>query len=77
MWDKVESRRHRLGKIFFSTFDETTDGEVAEFMLYGTVTYRLKAGSEATADWAGHARLARKGATDPWKFVSYRVYIQR
>ena len=85
MWAKVEDRKHSLEKVFLGTYaagkDGGSGGEAAtttttEFMLHGTVNYRLKTGQEDSADWAGLARL-RRLEDGSWKFVYYRVYIQR
>lgn len=81
MWEKVASRKHTVKQAFPGSFNEGAEGgepaagQTTEFMLYGTVDYVLKTGDKASADWAGHARVRREGKA--WKFVYYRVYIQR
>lgn len=42
-------------------------------MLYGTVTYTLKDGSQSSVDWAGRAKLVKDG--EAWKFGFYQIYL--
>ncbi|AEO69395.1 uncharacterized protein THITE_2119752 [Thermothielavioides terrestris NRRL 8126] len=81
MWKTVEARKHRVVKVFPGWFsaDRTAVAPLheVEFMLFGAVAYRMRDGEEAVASWAGHAQLRRDGLSAPWKFVFYRVYIQR
>lgn len=77
MWEKVEERKHTVFKVFPVSFSGN-ENEV-ELMLYGNVVYRLKGEQSAggAVDWAGYAKLARVDGDKEWKFVHYRVYIQR
>ncbi|KAK0630742.1 hypothetical protein B0T17DRAFT_229977 [Bombardia bombarda] len=90
MWDKVEARKHSVAKVFPAAGGFNDDGvevegddnddDVAEFMMFGSVAYRLKTGEEASVDWAAHAQLRRRkvegGGCSPWVFAHYRVYLQ-
>lgn len=78
MLEEVESRKHRVVKVFPANFDAIVQMHAAEFMLFGSVAYR-KTGpdSEVTVDWAAHAKLKRDGVNSPWRFEYYRVYLQR
>ncbi|KAJ9629659.1 hypothetical protein H2203_002040 [Taxawa tesnikishii (nom. ined.)] len=55
MWDKVSSRRHYPTRIF--PFGTSSD----EVMLYGSVDYGMKDGSNASKDWAARAHLVKEG----------------
>lgn len=81
MWDKVQARKHTVYQVFPATFGEAKEGggDEVELMLYGDVVYRLKASpdEETKVDWAGRARLTRGAGGGEWKFVYYRVYLQR
>lgn len=67
MWDKVSSRRHYPTRIF--PFGTSSD----EVMLYGSVDYGMKDGSNASKDWAARAHLVKEG--DQVKMDYYQVYI--
>ncbi|KAK1826254.1 hypothetical protein QBC39DRAFT_27439 [Podospora conica] len=70
MWEKVESRRHRLGRVMVGGFEE---GEV-EVMITGSVKYRMRGdGGEVEVEWAGHGRVVRDGGG--WRFGAYRVWL--
>ena len=80
MWKEVEARKHRLVKVFPATFseDHVVPGlNEEEFMLFGVVAYRLRDGTDAVANWAGHAQIRRDALSAPWKFTFYRVYLQQ
>ncbi|KAL2257972.1 hypothetical protein VTK26DRAFT_8897 [Humicola hyalothermophila] len=83
MWKDVDERKHRLAKVFPADFPPTAHARIApldeaEFMLLGAVAYRMKdGGGNEVRDWAAHAQLRRDRVTAPWKFVFYRVYIQK
>ncbi|KAL2022341.1 hypothetical protein VTK56DRAFT_5739 [Thermocarpiscus australiensis] len=77
MWRDVEGRKHRLVKVFPASFSGVASLNEAEFMLFGAVAYRMKDGGDAAAGWAGHAQLRRDGVAKPWRFVYYRVYLQK
>ena len=67
MWEKVASRLHKAIRIF--PFGPDSD----RVMLYGTVTYGLKAGGESTIDWAAHAQLTK--VNGDVKLAFYQVYL--
>ncbi|KAH7135077.1 hypothetical protein B0J11DRAFT_151826 [Dendryphion nanum] len=67
MWEKVESRIHDPIKIF--PYGPNAD----EAMLHGTVKYGLKAGGEASVDWAAHAHLVKVDGVVKLDF--YQVYL--
>lgn len=76
MWEAVEARKHKVEKIFPTPLGSGEDGNAPlEFMLFGSVWYRLKGGEEKVVDWAGHAVVVRP--TEGWRFKSYRVYLQQ
>lgn len=79
MWEKVESRKHIVFKVFPASFTGAEEGEdeVVELMLHGNVVYKLKTGTEDGVDWAGYAKLSRARGEKEWRFAYYRVYIQR
>lgn len=67
MWSKISSRHHIPTKIFpFGTHSD-------EVMLYGTVAYILKDGSESKVDWAARAHLVEEGGKVKMDF--YQVYL--
>ena len=69
MWAAVSARSHNPIKIF------PFGAHSSEVMLYGTVTYELKAdGSRITKDWAARAVL-RDGGQQGWKLREYQVYL--
>ncbi|KAK4106883.1 hypothetical protein N658DRAFT_415821 [Parathielavia hyrcaniae] len=81
MWKDVEARKHRLAKVFPASFSPDQKAVVVmhekEFMLFGAAAYRMRDGSEAVAGFAAHAQLRRESLNAPWKFVFYRVYLQK
>ncbi|KAK5664047.1 hypothetical protein OQA88_261 [Cercophora sp. LCS_1] len=90
MWNEVSARKHTLEKVFPANFDDAFRMNAAEFMLFGSVTYRRKAelaapdseaaereDLEAKVDWAAHGKLKRDASNAPWGFAYYRVYLQR
>ncbi|KAK4123865.1 hypothetical protein N657DRAFT_645469 [Parathielavia appendiculata] len=81
MWRDVEARKHRLVKLFPASFSPDQKAVMVmhekEFMLFGAVAYRMKDGSEAVAGFAAHAQLRRDSLNASWKFVFYRVYVQK
>lgn len=68
LWEKVSSRHHTAVKVF--PFGANSN----EAMLYGTVTYGLKAGGESALDWAARAQLGRdeEGRV---RLEFYQVYL--
>ncbi|CAI6333829.1 unnamed protein product [Periconia digitata] len=70
LWEKVSSRVHRPLKIF--PYGPNSD----QVMLHGTVRYGLKAGGDASVDWAAYARLAKTG-DGKVKMGFYQVYLVR
>ena len=61
MWSAVSSRSHYPTKIFpFKGGASSTSAE-REVMIYGTVSYGLKAGGSDEKEWAARAVLVRDG----------------
>lgn len=83
MWNVVAERRHVVNKVFPGSFQEAEaakDGaEECECMLFGDVHLVTKERQAMTVPWAGHAVLRRveEGDKKEWKFVRYRVWLQR
>jgi hypothetical protein len=73
MWETVVARKHSVTQVFPAHFQSK---DSPEFMLFGSVWYKMKNGDEAVVDWAGHARLTRDEA-GALKFGFYRVYLQQ
>ncbi|PVI02910.1 hypothetical protein DM02DRAFT_558876 [Periconia macrospinosa] len=69
LWEKVSSRVHKPLKIF--PYGPNSD----QVMLHGTVKYGLKAGGEASLDWAAYARLVKSSDDGAVKMSFYQVYL--
>jgi len=67
MWEKVATRKHKPIKVF--PFGPNSD----EVMLYGTVDYGKKDGTNATVDWSARAHLVKEGSEMKMDF--YQVYL--
>lgn len=76
MWEQVETRRHRLEKVFPASFG-TGDSEedVIEYMLHGSLGLVMKNGEQQTVSWAGRAVL--KEVDGQLKYKVYQVYLHR
>jgi hypothetical protein len=46
-----------------------------EVMLYGTVAYQAKDGSNSEKDWAARAELVKHSADGHWQLQYYQVYL--
>jgi len=69
MWDAVLSREHHIEKIF------PFGPNATEFMIYGTVKYKLKNGKMAEVPWGARAIMAKESSV--WKMAFYQVYLVR
>ena len=76
MWELVSSRSHRPIKIF--PFGEVNESAAeAEFMIYGTIEYRFKAGGVEKKEWAARVEMVREEADGKgdWAMRLYQVYL--
>ncbi|KAI1126680.1 hypothetical protein F5Y10DRAFT_244353 [Nemania abortiva] len=75
MWEKVESRKHKLDKMFPAAFEpsEPEHGWRFEYMLYGSVDLELKSAQKVAGQWAARAVLTNH--EDKLKYTVYQVYI--
>ncbi|KAI3336704.1 hypothetical protein HD806DRAFT_528298 [Xylariaceae sp. AK1471] len=79
MWEMVESRRHKLDKVFPAAFElpehehEHESQWRFEYMLNGAVDLEMKSGEYAVAQWAGRAVLREVGGR--LKYTLYQVYL--
>ncbi|KAI1116009.1 hypothetical protein F5Y14DRAFT_408921 [Nemania sp. NC0429] len=81
MWDQVESRKHRLDKVFPAEFEPHGHDEPGgqgrrrfEYMLHGSVELELKSGEQLVREWAGRAVLT-DGEGGLLKYALYQIYI--
>lgn len=44
-------------------------------MLYGTVVYKLKTGTEAEVEWAGRASVVKTPSDGKYRFAYYQVFL--
>ncbi|KAI2642635.1 hypothetical protein GGS21DRAFT_183553 [Xylaria nigripes] len=75
MWENVQSRRHRLEKVYPGAFEQPgLDSEWQfEYMLYGSVELDMKSGEKVTGQWAGRAVL--KDVEGRQQYAFYQVYL--
>ena len=70
MWEKVQSRKHTIGRVY--AFG--ADGEdKEEIMLWGVVDYVLKSGEQSRIPWAARATFEKEEAVT--KMETYQVYM--
>jgi hypothetical protein len=69
MWSAVESRKHTIPSIF------PFGSNAGEFMLHGTVLYKLKTGTEAEVEWAARASVVKSSSDGKYRFAYYQVYL--
>ncbi|ORY14911.1 hypothetical protein BCR34DRAFT_598817 [Clohesyomyces aquaticus] len=69
LWEKVTSRVHRPLRVF--PYGAGSD----DVMLYGTVSYALKAGGEVEVEWAARAHLVKQGGNGKVRMDFYQVYL--
>ncbi|KAI0883651.1 uncharacterized protein GGS22DRAFT_167617 [Annulohypoxylon maeteangense] len=76
MWEEMESRRHKLGKVFPASFGAADEREgIIEYMLQGSVDFITKNGERQAVSWAGHAILNE--VEGGLKYRLYQVFLRR
>jgi len=70
-WEKVETRKHTV----FGVFVRPDTASSEELMLYGTVDYDFKDGTQKEGvEWAGRMQLMKK-SNGAYRLKFYQVYI--
>ncbi|KAI0118788.1 hypothetical protein GGR51DRAFT_554477 [Nemania sp. FL0031] len=75
MWEKTKSRKHKLEKVYPSTFGQSKPESEwkFEYMLHGLVDLELRTTEKVAGQWAARAILTNHEGK--LKYTLYQVYL--